>query len=167
MVEYYGKIGGVFTFTTEDLNKAQYGNNNILGLYHKDTHNIEVKLTSTEILMQDDHMYSAPAHEFGHFLYDITKDAWTENMYKVLNEEFARKSKLNSACINIDETFAYVYAEYVVTPWKVNSALQKVIQKSLDVIKVRNGGGTDVWTEVRLAPTNSMPPVVGPDILIR
>lgn len=63
LVEYYNKLGGTFTFTTEDLNNGQFGNRNILGLYHKDTHNIEVKLTPMEILTQDTTMYSDPAHE--------------------------------------------------------------------------------------------------------
>lgn len=158
LVEYYNKLGGIFTFTTEDLNKGQFGNRNILGLYHKDTHNIEVKITPCEVLMQDTVMYSAPAHEFGHFLYNTTKDVWDEDMYDSLKEEFEKRCKTNNACVNIDETFAYAYADYVITPWHVNPKLIDTIQKSLDIIKVRNGGGVDTWVDIYPNPNTLTEP---------
>ena len=69
-------------------------------------------------------------------------------MYDSLKEEFEKRCKTNSACVNIDETFAYAYADYVITPWNVNSKLIDTIQKSLDIIKVRNGGGVDTWVDI-------------------
>lgn len=158
LVDYYNKIGGTFTFTTEDLNKGKFGNRNILGLYHEDTHNIEVKLTPAEILMQNTTMYSAPAHELGHFLYDMTKGVWNDDMYKSLSDEYEKRCKMNTACVNIDETFAYAYADYVIMPWDVNPKLRDTIQKSLDIIKTRNGGGTDTWVDIYPNPNTLTEP---------
>lgn len=158
LVDYYNKIGGTFTFTTEDLNKGKFGNRNILGLYHEDTHNIEVKLTPAGILMQNTTMYSAPAHELGHFLYDMTKGVWNDDMYKSLSDEYEKRCKMNTACVNIDETFAYAYADYVIMPWDVNPKLRDTIQKSLDIIKTRNGGGTDTWVDIYPNPNTLTEP---------
>lgn len=140
------------------MNKGQFGNRNILGLYHKDTHNIEVKLTPAEILMQNTTMYSAPAHEFGHFLYDMTKGVWNDDMYKSLSDEYEKRCKMNTACVNIDETFAYAYADYVIMPWDVNPKLRDTIQKSLDIIKTRNGGGVDTWVDIYPNPNTLTEP---------
>ena len=106
LIEYHKKVGGTVTFTTEDLNQGKFGNSNILGLYNIETHKIEIKLDPFEILKQKKGAYSTPAHEYGHFLYHITKDTWTEDMYDALHDEFVKRSKTNSTVVNQDEAFA-------------------------------------------------------------
>lgn len=138
VIEYYQKCGGTLTFTTNKLDDSE----TILGLYHPNTHNIELRLYSNYILLYGSELYSVPAHEFGHFIYDMSRyDAdWTEEMNNAVKNEFAKRSLENTACTDMHETFAYAYTDYLNRPWNLSSEMKQTIEKSLAIIKKLNGG---------------------------
>lgn len=156
VLEYYGKCGGTFTFTTRDIDGDP--NENILGYYYEDTNNIEVKLDMTLIVMQDSKFYSTPAHELGHFIQTRTTSYWTDEMKDALQNEFLKRSKTNSVVINQNEAFAYAYADYVIMPWKVNLEMRETIKTCLDVIKRLNGGGVDTFVDIYPDPSTLTAP---------
>lgn len=140
LVEYFAKRGGTVTFTTQNINHGIPAKNNIMGFYHPETQNIEIKLRTFEIMEQDTKFYETPAHEFGHFLQEVTKDVWTEDMMTALHQDFVKRSKTDSTITNEKEAFANAYADYVYAPWTVDPAMQKVIKKCLDQVFILNGG---------------------------
>ena len=156
VLEYYGKCGGTFTFTTRDIDGDP--NENILGYYYEDTNNIEVKLDMALIVMQDSKFYSTPAHELGHFIQTRTGSYWTDEMRDALQKEFLKRSKTSSVVINQKEAFAYAYADYVIMPWKVNPEMRETIKTCLDVIKQLNGGGVDTWVDIYPDPSTLTAP---------
>lgn len=156
VIEYYGKCGGTFTFTTRDIDGSP--DKNILGYYYEDSSNIEVKLDMGLAVMQDTKYYSTPAHELGHFIQAKTTNYWTDEMRDALQKEFLKRAKQDSVVINPKEAFAYAYADYVIMPWKVNPEMQETIKTCLDVIKRLNGGGVDTWVDIYPAPSTLTSP---------
>lgn len=156
VLEYYGKCGGTFTFTTRDIDGDP--NMNILGYYYEDTNNIEVKLDMALVVMQNTDFYSTPAHELGHFIQTRTMGYWTDEMRDALQKEFLKRSKTNSVVINQKEAFAYAFADYVIMPWKVNPEMREAIKTCLDVIKRLNGGGVDTWVDIYPDPSTLTAP---------
>lgn len=156
VLEYYGKCGGTFTFTTRDIDGSP--DENILGYYYEDSNNIEVKLDLALIVMQSSDFYSTPAHELGHFIQTRTMGYWTDEMRDALQKEFLKRSKTNSVVINQKEAFAYAFADYVIMPWKVNPEMRETIKTCLDVIKQLNGGGVDTWVDIYPDPSTLTAP---------
>ena len=156
VVEYYSKVGGTFTFTKENLSRNE--NMNVLGLYYFGSRDIKIKLDPAYIISSSYLLYSAPAHEFGHFIYDITGNYWTDEMTKSLQAEYEKRIKLNSNCTDQNEAFAYAFADYVIMPWKVNPEMRKTIKTCLDVIKRLNGGGVDTWVDIYPDPSTLTAP---------
>lgn len=138
VMEYQKKLGGMTIFTTDILSN----NDNILGLYHADTNNIEIRLHPNYIQLYGSELYSVAAHEYGHFIFNITRSngCWTERMNKTMEQEFKSRSSMDTRCVNCDETFAYAYADYVTAPERVNQGMKETIEICLKNIAKLNAG---------------------------
>lgn len=114
VVKYHKLLGGELYFSNTDLDIYDEHDLELKGIYYHDSYDIYVRYELDEGVLSPYNVLISEtlAHELGHFVHYMAKPFLSDEHEEILLNQYNYWKDWTASCYNLDETFAFLYANY-------------------------------------------------------